>query len=322
MFTPMGSSMSQPALLHTHTSYLSLADLAKLGLLAAIWGGSFIAMRIAVPELGTLMSANLRILLAAPVLLLFASICRIELNWKHNYKAYFLSGLFGAALPFALLSYAANILPAALLALLNATCPLFGAIFSAMWLAEPINLRKLIGLVLGIVGVWLLAGSGAILKCSPTTLAISACLLSPACFALSGVIIKHHTCIYRTKKPLEPLAMATGAMSAACLILLPSLPFSIPTHLPSVNAVTAIIALALFPSAFAQLLFIPLIARIGPTRAMSVSFLIPLFSMLWGVIFLHETVGFSYILGGLVVLLATTLVIYPPQKPFTRSHPI
>ncbi len=314
--------MSSLISLPTTSSQLSFIDIGKLGLLAAIWGGSFIAMRIAAPELGALMSANIRILLAALVLSFFIGMRRIPLNWRSNFKAYFLSGLFGAALPFALLSYAANILPAALSALLNATCPLFGALFAALWLAEPFNLRKLIGLLLGIVGVWLLAGSGAVFKCSPTLLAISACLLSPACFAVSGVIIKHYTCRYRTEAPLNPMAMATGAMLAASLLLLPTLPFAIPEHMPSTKAIAAVIALALLPSAFAQILFIPLISRIGPTRAMSVSFLIPLFSMLWGVLFLQETIGLSYIMGGFIVLLATGLVIYPSQKPFTPSHPI
>jgi len=291
---------------------LSRLDIIKLGLLAAIWGGSFIGMRIAVPEVGTILSATLRIALAAIALLLFTYLNQIPLQWQRNFKAYLTAGLFGAVLPFALFSYAALHLPAALSALFNATCPLFGALFSMMWLAERLSLRKCIGLLLGIGGVWLLVDAGSLLQTQPTLLSVIACLLSAACFAISGVIVKRHTCLQKVStNRIEPLAMATGSMLAASFMLLPTVPFSLPTHIPSSTAITLVIALALFPSALAQIIFIPLVARIGPTRAMSVSFLIPLFSMLWGVLFLQESIGLSCLLGGLTVLAATGLVIKP-----------
>lgn len=315
--------------LQGHYTSLTATDFARLGLLAAIWGASFIAMRIAVPEMGALLAADLRICLAALILFIFAKLKHIQINWRRNFRVYFLAGLFGAVLPFTLLSYAAHLLPAALLALLNATCPLFGAIFSALWLKESLSLCKLAGLVLGFGGVWLMVGGSAALECSPTLLAVSASILGPACFAIAGVLIKHHTCVHRAASDrISPLAMATGAMLAACLIVLPGLPFLIPSHLPSATSIGAVIALALFPSALAQILFIPLIARIGPTRAMSVSFLIPFFSMLWGFIFLHEAIGFDCLLGGAIVLAATALVMQSGQATSSRlqsissNHPV
>lgn len=302
-------------------SNLSSRDMAMLGLLAAIWGASFIAMRVVVPELGSLLSASLRIILAALTLLCFARIHRIQLNWQRNAKAYALAGLFGAALPFVLFSYAAHQLPAALSALINSTCPLFGAVFSAWWLAEPMNLRKLIGLFLGLVGVWILVDADALLRNPMSSSATIACLLAPACFAISGVVIKHHTCINKAShQRIEPMAMATGAMLAASLLLLPTLPFSLPAQMPSPLAMGVVLTLALFPSALAQIIFIPLVARIGPTRAMSVSFLIPLFSMLWGFMFLQERICPRCLLGGLVVLTATALVIKPVVKA-SPAHP-
>ncbi len=297
---------------------LSSKDIALLGLLAAIWGASFIAMRVAVPELGSLLSTSLRIVLAAAALLLFARYHHIQLDWQRNAKAYALAGLFGAALPFALFSYAAHQLPAALSALVNATCPLFGALFSALWLAEPMTLRKFLGLLLGLGGVCLLVDADSLLRNPMSLSATVACLLAPACFAVSGVLIKHHTCINKAKhQRIEPLSMATGAMLAASAMLLPTLPFSLPPHMPSPFALGLVIALALFPSALAQIIFIPMVARIGPTRAMSVSFLIPLFSMLWGSLFLQEHLCFKCLLGGFVVLAATALVVTPSPK-----HPV
>lgn len=294
------------------TNSLSRLDIAKLGLLAAIWGGSFIGMRIAVPEVGTLLSASLRVVLAAIALFAFSYLNQIPLHWQRNVKAYAAAGLFGAALPFALFSYAAQHLPAALSALFNATCPLFGALFSMLWLKEQLSMRKLAGLLLGVAGVWLLAGGGKLLDTQPTFLAAIACLLGPACFAISGVIVKHYTCTQKIGSTrIEPLAMATGSMLAASIMLLPSVPFSLPSQIPSPSALMAVLALALFPSALAQIMFIPLVARIGPTRAMSVSFLIPLFSMLWGFLFLHESIGILCLAGGTTVLAATALVIKP-----------
>lgn len=282
-------------------------DFARLGLLAAIWGGSFIAMRASVPELGVLLTTVGRVEVAAIALALFAYFNKIPLLWKRRYKAYFLAGFFGAVLPFALFSYAAPYLPAALSALLNATCPLFGAVFSMLWLAERLSTRKLLGLLLGLAGVWILVGTAPLFASNSTSLSLIACLLGPACFAISGVIVKYYNGVNIDKR-IEPLSMATGSMIAASLMLLPLVPFSLPTQLPSYSSMGLVIALALFASAFAQIIFIPLVARVGPTRAMSVAFLIPLFSMVWGFLFLGEVIGIRCVLGGITVLAATVLV--------------
>ncbi len=312
MFKNVNSPTSTANYISNKCIALSRTDIVKLGLLAAIWGASFIGMRIAVPEIGTLLLATLRIALAAAVLLLFTHINHTRLYWQRNSRIYLAAGFFGAVLPFILFSFAANHLPAALSALFNATCPLFGALFSMFWLAERLSLRKLLGLLMGIGGVWLLADAGSLSHTQSTLLAVIACVVSPACFAISGVIVKHHTCTQKIlAKRIDPFAMATGSMVAASLMLLPTLPFSLPAQVPSGKAIALIIALALFPSALAQIIFIPLVARIGPTRAMSVSFMIPLFSIFWSALFLQESINFSCLLGGLVVVAATGLVIKP-----------
>ncbi|MFO1390073.1 DMT family transporter [Cellvibrio sp.] len=290
-------------------------DFYRLGLLAAIWGASFIAMRASVPELGVLLTTVGRIEIAAVALSVFAYFNKIPLLWRRRYKAYFLAGFFGAVLPFALLSYAASYLPAALSALLNATCPLFCAVFSGLWLAERLSRYKLLGLLLGLAGVWILVGTEMLLANNPTNLSLIACLLGPACFAISGVIVKYYNGA-NIENPIEPLSMATGSMIAASLMLLPIIPFSLPSQVPSYSSIGWVIGLALFASAFAQIVFIPLVARVGPTRAMSVAFLIPLFSMIWGFIFLGEVIGIRCVLGGITVLVATLLVTKDDQ-----THP-
>lgn len=291
---------------------LSGVDIAILGALAAIWGASFIVMRLVVPELGSILTANLRIVIAALALLMFAYINQTTLDWQRNIKVYALAGLFGAVLPFALFCYAAQYLPAAISALLNATCPLFGALFAILWRTESLTVRKLAGLLMGVTGVILLFGADALFDNRPRLLAVFACLGAPACFALSATIIKLHTCSKsRLSKHdrITPIAMATGSMVAAGAIVLPVTPLFLPQHMPSPTTWALVAVLALIPSALAQILFIPLVTKIGPTRAMSVSFLIPLFSMLWGFLFLQESIGIFSALGGLTVLTATGLIL-------------
>jgi drug/metabolite transporter (DMT)-like permease len=284
---------------------MSAADLVKLVFLSAIWGGSFIFLRVAVPEIGPLMTATLRTAIAGLALLLFAMATGVTMNWRASLKPFALVGLFAGVLPFTCFSFAALHLPAAHSAVLNATAPLFGAGFSAIWLAERLTLRKLGGLLLGITGVAILVGAGT-LPLTPATLAsIAACLVAAASYALSSIIVK------KTGKPdgIHPIAMATGSLVLGGAIMLPVAPFTVPAVMPSALALMCVTALALLSSGVAQAIFVPMIVKIGPTRAMSVSFLIPLFSMLWGFIFLHEPVGMSTFIGSVVVLGAMALVL-------------
>jgi drug/metabolite transporter (DMT)-like permease len=294
---------------------MAFVDLAKLIFLAAIWGGSFIFLRVAVPEVGPLLTATLRTTLAAAALMAFALTTGVTMNWRRNAKPYAVVGLFATVLPFSCFSFAALYLPAAYSALLNSTAPLFGALFSVLWLAERLTARKLAGLALGIAGVAVLVGAGALALNAKILMAAAACLCAAACYALSSIIVK------KTGRPergvsggIHPIAMAAGSMVWGALIMAPSVPFTLPPALPSMLALICLVALSLLSSGVAQAIFIPLIVRIGPTRAMSVSFLIPLFSMLWGFIFLHEAVGLSMLLGGAIVLAAMGLVL-------SSSHP-
>ncbi len=294
--------------------FMSFIDLAKLVFLASIWGGSFIFMRVAVPEVGPMLTALLRIALASAALLGYAVLTGVAMNWRRNLKPYAAVGLFAAAIPFTGFSFAALHLPAAYSAVLNATAPLFGALFSVLWLAERLTLRKLAGLALGIAGVAILVGAGTLPLNADTLLAAAACLLAAASYAISAIIVKKTGRHGRIAGGIHPIAIATGSLVLGGSIMAPAIPFSIPAAMPSMLALWCVAGLALLSSGVAQALFIPLIVRIGPTKAMSVSFLIPLFSMLWGFIFLHETVRPSTLIGGAIVLAAMGLVL-------SASHP-
>lgn len=296
--------------------FMPLSDLAKLFFLAAVWGGSFIFLRIAAPELGPMLTAVLRVGLAGIALVGYAAAAGVALDWRRNLKPYALVGLTAAALPFSCFAFAALHLPAAYSAVLNTTAPLFGAVLSIFWLAERLTLKKGIGLVLGIAGVAVLVGAGALALNAATLLAAAAALGAAASYAVSAIIVQRLT-RQSGKYAIDPIAMATGSIVWGALFLLPALPFSLPPAPPSSAALASVVALALLSSALAQVLFIPLITRIGPTRAMSVSFLIPLFSMLWGVLFLAEAVQPSMLVGAALVLLAMALVL--PASPLRSA---
>lgn len=284
---------------------MTAADIAKLVFLSAIWGGSFIFLRIAVPEAGPLLTAILRTSLAGTALLIFARMSKVRMEWRRNLKPFALVGLLAGVVPFTCFSFAALVLPAAYSAVLNATAPLFSALLSVLLLGEKLTLRKLCGLLLGITGVAILVGAGALPLTAHTLAAVGACLLAAAGYALSTIVVN------KTGRPgdIHPIAMAAGSLALGGLMMLPALPFALPPVMPSLLALGCIVAMALLSSGLAQALFIPMIVKIGPTRAMSVSFLIPLFSMTWGALFLGEPVGAATLLGGLVVLLAMALVL-------------
>jgi drug/metabolite transporter (DMT)-like permease len=207
-------------------------------------------------------------------------------------------------------------LPAAYSAVLNSTAPLFGALFSVLWLAEQLNAGKLAGLVLGMIGVGILVGAGALALNPASLLAAGACLTAAASYALSSIIVKRLGSAQR--RYIDPTALATGSLAWGTLVMLPLLPFTLATGLPlampSLAAILCVLALALLSSALAQVIFIPLIVRIGPTRAMSVTFLIPLFSMVWGLLVLGESLQASTLMGAAVVLLAMALVLFTPSR--------
>lgn len=294
---------------------MTRTDLAKLVFLAAIWGGSFIFLRISVPEVGVILTATLRILIAAFALLLFTRWHRIPMLWRQNLRFYSIVGFFSAALPFCCFSYAAQYLPSAYSAVLNSTAPLFGAIFSVLWLSDRLSVRKLSGLLLGIAGVTVLVGAGAVLLNAQTLLAAGACLIAAASYAISSILVKKagtqrdSGSLTLFSHSIHPFAMASGSLAMGGAMLLPALPFILPAVMPSARALSSLLAMSLLSSALAQAIFIPLIVRIGPTRAMTVSFLIPLFSMLWAYLFLHEAVRLSTLIGAGIVLTAMGLIL-------------
>jgi len=259
-------------------------------------------MRVAAPVLGPVVLIEGRVLLAGGILLVYVALRKRSLALRVFWRHYLVIGIINSAIPFTLIATAELHLTAGLAATLNATTPLFGTLVAALWLKEAITMNKGIGLLLGVLGVAVLVGWSPFPFTSALALSVAASLGAAACYGVAGVYTKVKA------QGASPLAVATCSQVGASLFLLPLTFVAPPKHLPTLPVLIAVGILALFCTALAYLLFFRLIKNIGPTRAMTVTFLSPVFGVLWGVLLLGETLIWSSVIGFAIVLTGTGLV--------------
>lgn len=282
---------------------MSPSSLALLVLLAALWGGSFVFMRVAAPALGPLPLAYARVALAATALLLLAFAQRRVPPFRTRWREFAVLGVVNSATPFALFSFASLHVPASTGAILNATSPFFAAVAAAYWLGEALTWRKIAGMAVGFAGVATLVGWHPETITADVALAIVACLAAALCYALGSVYAK------RRLADVPSFAVACASQMTAAVALMPLLPFAtIPGPVTALVGVN-VVALALASTALAYLIYFRLIADAGPQRALTVTFLIPLFGVLWGFLFLGEPVTASMLAGGALVVAGTALAL-------------
>lgn len=276
---------------------------ALLVILAALWGGSFVFMRVAAPALTAIPLAFVRVLLAALALLALAFAQRRVPDLRARWREFAVVGIVNSALPFALFSYAALHVPASTSAILNATSPFFGAIAAAIWLGDPLTWRKGAGLAIGFAGVAVLAGWHPESMTREMVLALVACLVASLCYALAGTYTR------RRLAGVPSFSIAAASQLAAAVALLPALPFTTVPGPVTTVVVANVVALALVSTALAYMIYFKLIADVGPARALTVTFLIPLFGVLWGCVFLGETLTANMLAGGALVVAGTVLTL-------------
>ena len=291
-------------------------DGGLLVLLAALWGASFLFMRISSPTLGPVVLIDLRVLIAGLALVLFQGASRHRPRILHRWKAYLLLGALNAALPFCLIATAELYLNASWAAILNATTPLFTALVAYQWTHEPLTARKLGGLMLGIIGVAVLVGWNAHSFNPHKIMAVGLSLTAALCYGIGGVFASRYF-------PGEmPLTLALGQQLAAGILLTPLAVFFLPHRVPGLGVMGSVLGLALLSTVWGYLLYFRQIRRVGPVKTLSVTFLVPAFGVLWGWLFLHETVSMGTTMGLFVILLSVALVAdipltRPPQRQST-----
>jgi len=277
-------------------------DLGALVLLGAIWGSSFLFIRVAVPALGPFVLMELRVGLAAAALALLAvavsSLPKLRFRWKELLAL----GAVNAAIPFSLIAASEINLTASLAAILNATTALFAAVVAAVWMGEALTKGKVAGLVMGIIGVAVLVGWTPIALNGVVLVSVGASLLAAFSYALGGVYTK------RAFAGTPPLALAIGQQTGAAMLLVPLATASVPAEAPSMPVTLSALALALLCTAVAYLLYFYLISSVGPTKTLTVTFLSPVFGRWFGVLFLNEPVGVGTFVGLGIILSSVALV--------------
>jgi drug/metabolite transporter (DMT)-like permease len=280
------------------------ADTARLLALAAIWGASFIFIRVTAPVLGPVWMAEGRVLIGGLALAAWFAITGFDPQWRRHMKFYATVGVINSAAPFSLYGFAGMHLSASVMSILNATSPMFGLLLGAAFTGERLTARKVAGLIVGIAGVALVARLD-VLEGSPDPMlgwAIAACLGAAFTYGLTGVYIKLRGA------GVPPRGIAVGAQLFGALALAPLLPLLPPVSTPDAAVLANLVALGILASAIALILYFRLMTDIGATRALTVTYLIPLFALFWGVLFLGETLTAPMIAGGALILAGTVLV--------------
>lgn len=276
-------------------------DLLELLLLAALWGASFLFMRLGAAEFGPVALAGVRVFGATLFLLPLLHWRGLTGELLRQWRPILLVGLSNSALPFLLYSYAALAITAGLASIFNAATPLFGAAIGWLWLRDRLTAPRIAGLAIGFAGVIGLAWEKASFKPGGSGWAVIACLAATVLYGWSANFTK------RRLAGVAPLAVAAGSQIAAALVLgVPTLLWW-PATTPSTSAWTAAALLALLSTGVAYVLYFRLIANVGPSNAITVTFLIPVFAVAWGGLLLGEGVTLAMVVGCVVILAGTAL---------------
>ncbi len=274
--------------------------------LSAIWGASFLFMSLGAHEFGALPTAGLRVGIAALFLLGLLWREGLGLELIRHWKATFWVGVVNSGIPFACFSFALLSISTGLAAVLNATTPLFGALVAWIWLKDRPGHTRIAGLVLGFVGVGLLVWDKISFKPDAsgvaTGWAVLACLLASLCYGIGASYTKRYL------RGVPHLVTATGSQLGATLgLLVPSLWLWPAHHSPGAIAWVSVLALGVLCTGVAYILYFKLIQNIGPARSLTVTFMVPVFATLDGVIFLGEVVSLWTLFCAAIIICGTAL---------------
>ena len=275
---------------------------AQLLLLGALWGASFMFLRVAVPEFGAFAATTTRVVIACVIMLAIVAMLRLPLDFRARWKTYLAVGAVNTTIPFMAYSFAAQHIPAGYSAIANSTTPVWGALIAWLWFKEKLGVAKWIGIVCAFAGVLVLVGLQPVALTPMVLAGIVAAVAAASMYATASFLIKRYLA------GDSGFAGATGMVWGALMwLVLPGILFA-PAVMPSAKAWGSILALAVFCTAAGYGLFFHLIKTIGPQRASSVAFLFPAFAAFWGWLILSEPITFNMIAGMAFVLLGTALV--------------
>src|SRR6266508_1131444 len=279
---------------------MQLRNLGVLLLLGAVWGASFLFIKLGVQAMAPEVLVALRLIIASIVLIgvLYARGLRLPANLRVWGDFLFL-GVVGLIFPYLLITWSEQSIPSGMAAILNATTPLFSVLLTYIWTREEqLSGLRLLGVAIGFVGVVIAVGIADLDLSRADTRAQLAVLLAAACYGVAGIYGR------RAFRDMPALVPATGQMLAGAIIIT-----------PLALALRGVVALAVFGTAFAYILLYWLMARMGATRTSMVTYLLPPFALVYGALFLHKVIELNALLGlvlvGFGILLANGVLRVP-----------
>jgi drug/metabolite transporter (DMT)-like permease len=275
-------------------------DLIDLFVLGAIWGASFLFMRIAAPEFGPVPLIAVRVGIAAAFLVIVLARRGGMTHLRGNAARLIVLGTINTAVPFSLFAYAVLSVTAGFASVLNATAPLFGALVAFIWLRDRLARTRVIGLIVGFAGVLVLVW-GRLSSTRGGALAVFAGLTAAFLYGIAANYTK------KRLTGVNPLAIATGTLIAATVLLFPLAFLYWPETMPSTVSWVCTMLLGIICTGVAYILYFRLISRVGPSKTLAVTYLIPAFGVLWGHLFLDEPITWNMVVGCSVILVGTAL---------------
>jgi drug/metabolite transporter (DMT)-like permease len=282
----------------------------QLVLLSAVWGASFPMIRIAAPAFGPFPMACLRCALAAVVLAALMRITRQSWPVREHWRGLTLLATLTVVAPFVLFNWAGLVLPAGYSAVLNATAPLFGVLAGSLFKEERLTARKLVGCAVGLAGVALLVRLGPVVPDWPVLLGVLACTAASASYGFGAVLMKRATMAH------HPLPASAAVHVAGTVVLLLPAAVTAPSVQPGADALIALGVLGIVTSGFMYWISMRLMREIPASAATSSAFMIPMFGVSWGALFLGEPFTLGMLPGVALVLVACALVTgFNPLRP-------
>ncbi len=298
---------------------MPLRPLLEYLLLASLWGAAFMFMQLAVGDFGALPTAAVRLGLAALCLMPLALLRGQFQHMRRHAWQLVVVGLLSSGVPAALYSFALQYMPSGMSAILNATTPMFGSLVAWAWLKDRPDASRILGLAMGFAGVAFLASAKASGPVQASAwvqaAAVLACLLACLCYGIAASFSK----VYLSEVP--PLATAAGRQLGAALVLAGPALTQLPAQMPSAQAWGAAVAVGVLCTAVAYVLYFRIIQSLGPARAITVPYVIPVFAVVYGSVFLGESLSLRTLLCGLVIALGTALATGLLRLPLGRTAP-
>ena len=272
---------------------MELKNWILLTLLGAVWGSAFMFIKISADDFGPILLVNLRLLLAGALFLPFLLQKKYLAYFKSHFSGILILGIFSNAFPFTMFSYASLGATSNMLGILNGTTAFMTMVVAYFWLKESITPKQIFGIILGFLGILVLVNPA---NGSATIGASGFALVGALSYSFSGVYIQKYQ-LNANKFVLIGWAMLFGG-----LLLIPFSFFNLPEQMPNNNAIAALLWLGIVSTGIAYLGYIRLIEQIGAVRTSTVTYLLPVFSIIWGSIFLQEKITWI-IFGGFIFVM-------------------